>query len=504
MVLDHRKKTDSPPTRLVTTLRKAQIMNRRQFSRAIAGTALATAPLSIGAQESANKEKEFEPTWESLRHHRVPEWYSNAKLGIFIHWGLYSVPAWAPTTGELGKVAASEWFKLNPYAEWYLNSLRIADSPTRKHHIETWGANFDYYQFAGIFNDKVRQWNPDNWAALFAKTGARYVVLTSKHHDGFRLWPSKVENPKRPGVPLSASRDLVGDLTSSVRGHGMRMGIYYSGGLDWTFTNDPIQNMGDLFRMVPQSEEYARYADAHWTELTDRYQPAVMWNDISYPKAGAIPQLFAHYYDAVPGGVINNRFGVDFADFTTPEYAKYDKITEKKWESCRGLGFSFGYNQAEGPQEVLAPDKLISLFVDIVSKNGNLLLNIGPRADGTISDIQTDRLTKLGEWLAVNGEGIFDSRPWVRASDSPDSNVRFTRKKDSAYAFLLERPMSSEVVIPDVFAAEGTQIRALGGTTDIAWAQKGKDLALTSHENWPGEYALGLKITPAPWQVVRD
>jgi alpha-L-fucosidase len=480
------------------------MINRRHFAKTLAGTALVAGRFPIHAQESAAAPRKFDPTWDSLKQHRVPEWYNNAKLGIFIHWGLYSVPAWAPTTGELNAVPPADWFKLNPYAEWYLNSLRIEDSPTRKHHEETWGKGYDYYQFAAVFNDKTRQWNPDNWAALFSKTGARYVVLTSKHHDGFRLWPSKVDNPKRPGVTLSASRDLVGELTSSVRSHGMRMGIYYSGGLDWTFTNEPIQSVADLFRLVPQSEEYARYADAHWTELTDRYQPAVMWNDISYPKAGAIPQLFAHFYDTVPDGVIDNRFGVDFADFTTPEYAKYDQITEKKWESCRGLGFSFGYNQAEGPQEVLASDKLINLFVDIVSKNGNLLLNIGPRPDGTISDIQTDRLTKLGSWLAVNGEGIFDTRPWVRASDSPSSNIRFTRKEDSVYAFLLERPSSGDVKIPDVYAAEGTRVRALGGNADVAWTQKGTDLLLTSRENWPGEYALGFKISPAPWQLVRD
>ena len=111
-----------------------------------------------------------------------------------------------------------------------------------------------------------------------------------------------------------------------------------------------------LMARVPQSEEYARYADAHYRELIRRYEPAVLWNDINYPKAGKLPEIFADYYNAVPDGVIDNRFGVEFSDFTTPEYAKYDKITEKKWETCRGLGFSFGYNQNEGPEVVIAPD----------------------------------------------------------------------------------------------------------------------------------------------------
>lgn len=278
------------------------------------------------------------------------------------------------------------------------------------------------------------------------------------------------------------------------------MGLYYSGGLDWTFTNEPIKSGPDLMRMVPQSEEYARYADAHWRELMDRYQPAVLWNDISYPKAGEVQQLFAKFYNALPEGVVNNRFNAPFADFTTPEYAKYDKITEKKWESCRGLGFSFGYNQVEGPDQVIAPDKLIALLIDIVSKNGNLLLNIGPKPDGGISAIQLDRLEKLGDWLKVNGEGIFDSRPWVRASGpvGGSAEVRFTRKDESLYAYFLDRPNGPSVTVPGVQAAENIKVHVLGTSTPSAWKQNGRDLTIDISQAAPGAYALGLKLTPAP------
>jgi len=470
-------------------------MNRRTFHRMALGAAAGSFGGSILARNSGT----YEPTWESLKKHPLPDWFQNAKLGIFIHWGLYSVPAWAPPSGELGKVSPARWFTDNAYAEWYLNTLRIKDSPTYKHHLETYGQSFDYYDFIPKFNQEVLKWNPESWAKLFRKVGARYAVLTTKHHDGFTLWPSRVKNPKRAGT-TSASRDLVGELTAAVRGQGLKMGLYYSGGLDWTFTSEPIKNFADLMRMVPQSEEYARYADAQWRELMDRYQPAVLWNDISYPKLGEVPQLFAKYYNALPEGAVNNRFNAPFADFTTPEYAKYEKITEKKWESCRGLGFSFGYNQVEGPEQVIAPDKLIALLVDIVSKNGNLLLNIGPKPDGSISAIQLDRLEKLGDWLAVNGEGIFDTRPWVRASPPKGSGpeVRFTHKGDSLYAFFLDHPKGSSATIPGVQAAANTKVHVLGAKTPSTWKQNGQDLTIDISQAAPGPYALGLKLTPAP------
>jgi alpha-L-fucosidase len=466
------------------------MIDRRNFTAALIGCA-AVRPL-LRAFETPT----FKADWNSIDTHQVPDWYRNAKLGIFIHWGLYSVPAWATPSGELGKVDRSKWFTYNAYAEWYLNTLRIKGSPTYEHHIATYGKDFDYYQFAPVFNKNVSNWDPDKWASIFKNTGARYAVLTTKHHDGFRLWPSKVENPHRKSSEISASRDLVGELTEAVRGQGLKMGLYYSGGLDWTFTEDPIVTGKDLMARVPQSQEYAQYADAHWTELTDRYKPAVMWNDINYPKAGRVPDIFAHYYNSVPEGVINNRFGVKFADFTTPEYAKYDKITAKKWESCRGLGYSFGYNQVEGPEQVIASDKLVWLFVDIVSKSGNLLLNIGPKSDGSISDIQMDRLNHLGSWLQVNGEGIFDSQPWVKPSSS--EQVRFTRKGDSLYAFVQASPDSTSLIVPGIRLADGSKVEILGEQKDASFKQQGSELVITKAAKPQDPFARTVRITPVP------
>ena len=422
----------------------------------------------------------YQPTAASLRTHTVPAWFEDAKFGIFIHWGLYSVPAWAPPTGELGKVDKAKWFHQNPYAEWYLNSIRLTDSPSYRHHAATYGANFDYYRFASLFEQENRAWRPGNWASLFRDCGARYVVLTTKHHDGYTLWPSEVRNPKRPQGGINPPRDLVGDLTKAVRAAGLRMGLYYSGGLDWTFETRPIATMDDLRSTAPQTPEYAAYVNAHWRELIRRYQPSVLWNDIGYPKLGKPEALFADYYNTVPEGVVNNRFSVDYADFTTPEYQQYDAITPKKWESCRGLGFSFGYNQVEGPEHVIPAPELIRLLVDIVSKNGNLLLNVGPRPDGSIPEIQLERLRALGAWLRQNGEAIYATKPWIRpASTTSDGiGVRFTQKSGSVYAILLDRPKGSETSIEGLFLPDGARVSLLGGG-DIPWKQEGRAAHLT-------------------------
>jgi len=162
------------------------------------------------------------------------------------------------------------------------------------------------------------------------------------------------------------------------------------------------------------------------------------------------------------------------------------------------LGFSFGFNQAEGPEQVIAPDKLIALLIDIVSKNGNLLLNIGPKADGSISDIQLDRLTKLGDWLAVNGDGIFDTSPWVKASPGNESPIRFTRKSEALYAFFLEPQQGPRLTIPGVTAPGGMQAQVLGTGLERTWEQKGSDLVVDIANVLPSPYAVGLKLAPAP------
>lgn len=465
---------------------------------------------------SKTPEDKFQPTWESISKHKVPRWFDDAKFGIFIHWGLYSVPAWATPEGELGNVDFSVWFNNNPYAEWYLNSLRIPGSPTQAYHFKTYGKDFDYYNFAPQFNEAVKKWDPNQMAEIFQRVGARYVVLTTKHHDGFTLWPSELKNPHLPIDRQCSSRDLVGELTSAVRNQGMRMGLYYSGGLDWSFNPKPVTVLEDVWGSVIHTENYAKYADAHWRELIDRYEPSVLWNDIGYPKQGDLLHIFAEYYNRFPDGLVNNRWATSAPDdlidnltdtepgteadshhdFLTPEYSKMDHITDYKWETCRGLGFSFGFNQNEGPEQTIKEEELIHLLVDVVSKNGNLLLNVGPKADGTIPSIQLSRLHALGRWLSVNGEAIYGTRPWERAEGetSEGTDVRFTRQGNSVYAILFAKPIGKQVIIKTMSVPTGARISMLGDSKALEYSTSEGNLIVTLPSDIPVAHAYTLKI----------
>jgi alpha-L-fucosidase len=468
----------------------------------------------------------FQSTLNSIRSHVIPDWYHDAKLGIFVHWGLYSVPAWAPLTGELGKVIAEgswlKWFSNNPYAEWYQNSLAIGQGATYDHHVKTYGADFKYEDFAPLYQAAAERFDAGKLADAFKRAGAQYAVLTTKHHEGFLLWPSAQPNPHKPNWQLK--RDVVGELTDAVRARDMRMGLYYSGGLDWTFNTHVIKDISDLFVGVPQSPEYEAYATGHFRELIARYKPSVMWNDIGYPTIADLPRLFADYYNAVPEGVINDRFiqakninpqemlekmargelGLPTAehyDFKTPEYTTVPDVTPHKWESCRGLGFSFGYNQNDTDANMLSVEELVRSFVDIVSKNGNLLLNVGPMADGSLPDNQLKRLEGLGDWLAVNGEAIYGTRPWQRAEGKAHAGdqtiaVRFTRKGDALYATLLETPKSCEVTLESVAPSSGATVTLLGHKASLAWEQRGEHMTVTLPEGIAPIPAHVIKITP--------
>ncbi len=205
--------------------------------------------------------------------------------------------------------------------------------------------------------------------------------------------------------------------------------MYYSGALDWHVSDfPPIESDTDLFRFRRNDAHFSRYAAAQLEELVERFAPDVLWNDIEWPDGGkgteeyAVAALLQRYFDAVPDGVVNDRWGVPYHGFLTREYTDIPDIIPEPWESTRGLGYSFGFNQAEDERHSLSGAALIRLLVDVVAKNGNLLINVGPAADGSIPALQRKAMQELGSWLAVNGAAIYGTRPWTRMGSARGSS----------------------------------------------------------------------------------
>lgn len=428
-------------------------------------------------KETRSQPARYAPTPESLNTHPVPDWYQDAKLGIFIHWTIAAVPGFAPRERDIRELLRERYddlLPLSPYTEWYENAIRFPFSPSAAYHRDHYGER-PYSSFKADWEAALAGWQPRRWAERFARTGAGYVVLVTKHHDGYCLWPSAVPHPYRDG--WRCPRDVVGELADAVRAEGMRFGVYYSGGIDWSFNPKPVRNMVEFIASVPRGP-YPAYAEAQMRELIDRYAPDVLWNDIAWPTPpGPLYRLFADYYQRVPEGVVNDRWlaegwllkalrlppitalasrllkrevekgessstppPVPHSDFRTPEYESFASIQAQKWESVRGMDKSFGFNRASLPEDFLSREELIQGFVDIVSKNGNLLLNVGPRGeDAGIPDEQLARLDWLGEWLAVNGEAVRGTRPHERAEGvtAEGHRVRFTRRGEALYAIVL-------------------------------------------------------------------
>jgi alpha-L-fucosidase len=276
----------------------------------------------------------------------------------------------------------------------------------------------------------------------------------------------------------------------------MRMGLYYSGGYDWTFNSGPIEVNTDYDTVKPESQAYGDYAFAQIHELMAKYHPMLLWNDIDWPKTGRAMEVEADYYNAIPDGVIDDRFGIKHADFTSPEYEKLDKISPKKWEECRGLGRSFGYNRAEGEAETIAPGELIALLVDIVSKNGNLLLDVGPEADGTIPPVQMERLKALGAWMKQNGEAIYDTTPWTQATakSGEGDDLRFTRKGDDLYVTVLGKPKAQTITLELRGPKQTATITELGNSEGLKYVQTDKTLKIALPGQLEGEYAYSFKL----------
>ncbi|MBN1613335.1 MAG: alpha-L-fucosidase, partial [Deltaproteobacteria bacterium] len=473
----------------------------------------------------------YEPTLQSVRKHPMPDWYNDAKFGIFIHWGPFAIPAYAPIgRGDVNRILRDEgyasFFNNIPYSEWYVNAIRIKGSPAHRHHCGTYGEDASYFDFATQFKRASANWQPGPWADLFRQSGARYVVLVCKHMDGFLLWPSRTPNYARDGYHMD--RDIVGELSREVKARGMRMGVYYSSALDQSFTDGAMTDIaGLLSEGGPIDRRYAAYQFGHWRELIDRYEPSILWGDIAYPPGTNPCELFAYFYNKIDDGVVNDRWGQlplwlhriirtrpgrallnayamrlirrgeagslkpPHCDFRTPEFAVMEDIRAEKWETCRGMGNGFGYNRIERDDDHLKLPELIGMLVDIVSKNGNLLLNVGPMADGSIPAVQEKLLLGLGAWLKTYGSAVYGSRPWRRAEGktSEGVDVRFTQRvsedAQTLFVFFMDRLPGNTATIEDIPADEGATVSDLATGRPVRFKQEGADLALFFEERPP-------------------
>ncbi|MER6220615.1 alpha-L-fucosidase [Streptomyces sp900105755] len=410
---------------------------------------------------------DYRPTETSLAGHRAPYWFNDAKFGIFIHWGVYSVPAWAPVGVQ--------------YAEWYWDQMQDPNNPTYAYHRDTYGADFAYDDFIPRFT--AEKFDPRAWVELFRDAGAQYHVLTSKHHEGFALWDTKVSD--RNAVKLGPKRDLVKELFEASRRYTpeLHRGLYFSmpewfnPDSPWTghaprnpYTLDPLPYTG-----YTSGKDFVRdYQAPQLLELIHGYDPEIIWCDIggANDSVDVLAEYFNHAKNrARPVDVtVNDRSGIGFHDFTTPEYTTYADTVVAKWEASRGLDpRSYGYNRQTPDDAYMTTEEVVHSLVDIVSKNGNFLLDIGPRADGTIPEIMQTRLRETGAWLAVNGESIHATTYWSRMPQLGD-DLRFTVRPDEAfYIHSLTRPGTRLTVEAPVPVRPGDKVTMLGHGRPLTW-----------------------------------
>jgi alpha-L-fucosidase len=361
-----------------------------------------------GVCAASEAPQSYRPSWESIDQRPTPDWFLDAKFGVFIHFGVYSVPAWAPV-GE--------------YSEWYWNRITLnkpdgaivtdpaVDAAWRQFHDKNYGEHFNYQEFAPLF--RMELFDAAQWADLFARSGVKYVVLTSKHHDGFALWPS-ADATRTWGRPWNAAeigpkRDVVGEVAQAVRAQGLKFGIYYS--------------LYEWFNPLWETDR-SRYAAEHmqpqFKDVVTRYRPSIIFADGEWDlpsSAWGSEQLLAWLFNDTAckdDVVINDRWGSDtrhkHGGYWTTEYGAGLKDGSHPWEESRGMAYSYGYNRAERASDYKSAREFVLMLVDLVSRGGNLLLDVGPDSDGTIPPLMQERLLQIGDWLRVNGEAIYGTR----------------------------------------------------------------------------------------------
>ncbi len=417
--------------------------------------------LGINAFPQSVDQGPYKPTWESLDTHKMPEWYKDAKIGLSMHWGVYAVPAWAPREEGIS------------YAEWYGYRMHEPGNPTFAYHAENFGEKFTYDDF--IPKWKAELYNPDEWAAFAKKMGAKYMFITSKHHDGFCLWPTRYTD--RNAMKMGPQKDLLGQYFAAARKQGLKVGLYYSlyewfnplyTGKDIPYAGlKKVNNYVDDF-MIPQIKE-----------LIDLYHPDFFFFDGEWDHPESywkMKEVVAYYYnEAFKRGqevFVNDRYGKDergnHGDLYNVEYG-YNTGSEglltHKWSYWQGIAKTFGYNQDTDPEDCLSPKQFIDKVITGVSRNGNFDINVGPTAAGLIPEYEQYPLLKLGEWLTVNGEAIYGTSAW---KVQQEGDACFTARGDHVYALFLKW-QGDTFTIKSVKPVAGSAITMLGVPGELKW-----------------------------------
>jgi alpha-L-fucosidase len=488
----------------------------------------------------------YEPRWESLDQRPVAQWWSDAKFGVYLHWTIAAVPSW-------GLHETFYWPALRESKEREGNGQKISmeemmnnlyDNAYRgvwEFHVRNYGAEFEFPDFAPMF--KAELFDPDRWAELMVRSGAKYVVLTTKHHDGFCLWPNEQANKSwaRPwnAIDVGPHQDLVGKLTGAVRRTSLKMGVYYSF-YEWF---NPLW-LSDRPRFV------AEHMLPQLKDLITRYRPDLLWADGEWLEPDTVwrsQEFLAWLFNEspVPEIVINDRWGNNcrhkHGGYFTTEYTPGMKDVAHAWEENRPVtrprmadkegrpvGYSWVYNRELTLANYCSARELILMLVDIVSRGGNLLLNVSPTADGRIPVIQEERLQQIGDWLKVNGEAIYGTRPYRRnaqwspgtmpeiqynqewripydinritSKPNPDHAVVecfFTTKGDALYVIAPWWP-KKEFILRGIKATGNTSAAILGLKSKLEWKEAGENLIIhipsLSVDDLPCNYAYVLKL----------
>lgn len=435
----------------------------------------------------------YQPCWDSLDARGVPAWWQEAKFGIFVHWGPYSVPAYAPIESR------GKW---DGYAEWYQGRLLQTNDYFVAHHARHYG-RAPYANFAAAFT--AENFDAEKWAKLFKASGAKYTILTAKHHDGFALWPS-AESPYFNSVVVGAGRDLAGEFTRAMKAEGLKSGFYFSL-LEYANPNYPANLIRPRVAEPWTIQMWARRMNfPQMMDLVETYRADILWTDGEWDFSAEehlAPEFLTWLFnestmkDTI---VVNDRWGSGafrghHGGHFTSEYASDSEAEGMKthpWEECRGIGRSFGYNRFETTTDYMSREACLETLVKVVSAGGNLLLNIGPTADGRIPVIMEDRLLFLGAWLQTNGEAIYATTrgPAVDCT-SGNARVYFTKKDDAVYAILFGAP-AGEIRF-NAFC-DAKEVTLLGSDGPLSRRVENRSLVVTLPYQVPEESALVLKF----------